>query len=278
MTPPPPPAEKIETELKPCPFCGGTNVKLLPTRNDEWCVICPTVGGCCISTGQSPSKQVVIDAWNRRSSPVEPQGSVEDLVTAFGDANFACGEYTGDQESETYDQLSRDCDVAERKLRRAIAHLQQRAEVSAPNQPQAGHVASGVTEADRAALLLAASALRDGDACLDEAAAARLSALASSSERPLPRPQEAVAPASEGWRPIETVPMDTGILIAHHKTLRWRGPVHVAYSHSNYNGAPRITEDGRCGWVIDPPPTHWQPLPAAPSVVVKSEGIEGETK
>lgn len=58
----------VSDGLLPCPFCGGSNVKLQQVVGaDEWYVICPTVGGCCIATGQSPSKDVVTQAWNRRS-------------------------------------------------------------------------------------------------------------------------------------------------------------------------------------------------------------------
>ena len=60
------PEELKMPELLPCPFCGGDKVHYLETRWGEWMVICPTVGGCTISTGHSPSKEVVRNAWNRR--------------------------------------------------------------------------------------------------------------------------------------------------------------------------------------------------------------------
>lgn len=72
-------------------------------------------------------------------------------------------------------------------------------------------------------------------------------------------------PVADGWLPIETVEKDVPILIYHHKENQWRGKIHIAYAHSDFNGHKHvITEDGPCGWIIHPKPTHWRPLPASP--------------
>ena len=72
-------------------------------------------------------------------------------------------------------------------------------------------------------------------------------------------------PVADGWLPIETVEKDVPILIFHHKENQWRGKIHIAYAHSDFNGHKHvITEDGQCGWIIHPKPTHWRPLPASP--------------
>ena len=68
------------------------------------------------------------------------------------------------------------------------------------------------------------------------------------------------------WMPIETAPRDVHILIAHHHKNKWRGAVRVGFFHSDYNGHKDVvTEDGRAGWLIQPMPTHWMPLPAPPT-------------
>lgn len=67
------------------------------------------------------------------------------------------------------------------------------------------------------------------------------------------------------WKTIESAPKDIPILVFHAKENYWRGKIHIAYAHSDYNGHTNvITEDGRCGWPIHPHPTHWMPLPQPP--------------
>ena len=54
-------------ELKPCPFCGGTNVGLQETEDSEdetmWYVYCAWCGGCA---GCKYSKKEAIANWNDR--------------------------------------------------------------------------------------------------------------------------------------------------------------------------------------------------------------------
>lgn len=71
-----------ENELKPCPFCGGTNifvgtvaeVKLMDETDEDY-VLCSglfqavcdyNAGGCGASSGCCLSKDAAIAAWNRR--------------------------------------------------------------------------------------------------------------------------------------------------------------------------------------------------------------------
>ena len=54
------------TELKPCPFCGGTNIAV--AKEDEWEVMCmdcfANVGACCSYYTEAEA----IEAWNKRVS------------------------------------------------------------------------------------------------------------------------------------------------------------------------------------------------------------------
>jgi Lar family restriction alleviation protein len=53
--------------LKPCPFCGNTDVCVYTTRDGEHEVVCAGSNGCSSSTGHSPARARVVDAWNRRA-------------------------------------------------------------------------------------------------------------------------------------------------------------------------------------------------------------------
>ena len=54
------------TELKPCPFCGGTNIAV--AKEDEWevmCMDCYANVGACFSYY---TEAEAIEAWNKRVS------------------------------------------------------------------------------------------------------------------------------------------------------------------------------------------------------------------
>lgn len=55
-------------ELKPCPFCGGTNIAV--AKEDEWEVMCMdcyvNVGACCSYYTEAEA----IEAWNKRVGEV----------------------------------------------------------------------------------------------------------------------------------------------------------------------------------------------------------------
>ena len=55
-------SQKERDALKPCPFCGTSNIEAIEVRY-EWSVVCH---GCHIGTGHSPSKYRVIEDWNSR--------------------------------------------------------------------------------------------------------------------------------------------------------------------------------------------------------------------
>jgi len=79
--------------LKPCPFCGGEDVKVIASLGEEHCVDCwledlPSYGGkssnyyvvclkCQGNSGYRRTPQEAIDNWNRR--PVAKKTKVENL-------------------------------------------------------------------------------------------------------------------------------------------------------------------------------------------------------
>lgn len=61
------------TDLKPCPFCGNTNLYIQMTKesgcDDQYQVICNfNWNGCGASSGYWDTPQEAVDAWNRRVS------------------------------------------------------------------------------------------------------------------------------------------------------------------------------------------------------------------
>ena len=64
-------------ELKPCPFCGGTNVEVLNAleeqpemelvgmTKDNWNVLCHD---CCAFGGTRRTAVEAVEAWNRRAN------------------------------------------------------------------------------------------------------------------------------------------------------------------------------------------------------------------
>lgn len=63
-----------DAELKPCPFCGGQNIVILKESQslDDlsfplYALVCNwNNGGCGASSGNYPTVEEAIDAWNRR--------------------------------------------------------------------------------------------------------------------------------------------------------------------------------------------------------------------
>ena|SRR5687768_2859556 len=67
-----------------------------------------------------------------------------------------------------------------------------------------------------------------------------------------------------GWQPIETAPKDGGYIVTNRKQQ-------VAFC--DVRGGQRIIHNvaGFVEWDWDQPATHWQPLPAPPTITRKSE-------
>jgi Lar family restriction alleviation protein len=56
---------EYKEELKPCPLCGHTDIRMLKnSAGDVWYVAC---NGCGCRTGGDVVKDMAIDAWNRRA-------------------------------------------------------------------------------------------------------------------------------------------------------------------------------------------------------------------
>ena len=51
-------------ELKPCPFCGSTDVRVIGDWFKKW-VQCQD---CCAHSGLKDDKEEAAKAWNRRAS------------------------------------------------------------------------------------------------------------------------------------------------------------------------------------------------------------------
>lgn len=94
-----------ETELKPCPFCGG---RACPSDSyDEdarWLVLCLR---CRNGTAFYVIKERAIDAWNTRAADIAPAGELvsraEDLAEGLTSQLFEVegfGDYTNTQQRE----------------------------------------------------------------------------------------------------------------------------------------------------------------------------------
>ena len=51
--------------LKPCPFCGGTNLNIRKGKYMWWVECCN--GDCGAKGGYKSYKKVAIESWNRRA-------------------------------------------------------------------------------------------------------------------------------------------------------------------------------------------------------------------
>ena len=59
-------------ELKPCPFCGSSNVYITQNYISQFYMRCPACGGVfwAKDTDDEIDKKQVVNAWNRRASDV----------------------------------------------------------------------------------------------------------------------------------------------------------------------------------------------------------------
>ena len=57
----------MSVELKPCPFCGGGEIKVGQPFTHKFCVYCDnSEGGCGAEGGLRASREEAIAAWNTR--------------------------------------------------------------------------------------------------------------------------------------------------------------------------------------------------------------------
>lgn len=82
------------SELKPCPFCGGTNLflgsekeieQLDGGREEYFAVVCDfTKGGCGACSGYRKGKEEAIEAWNKRYTPEPKPLTLDELKQREG--------------------------------------------------------------------------------------------------------------------------------------------------------------------------------------------------
>ena len=69
-------------ELKPCPFCGGKNVRIHKSELGVcWC----TCFQCSSSGAVSKNEQEAAKAWNRRDEPPNPPLTLDELHQMVGE-------------------------------------------------------------------------------------------------------------------------------------------------------------------------------------------------
>lgn len=57
-----------------CPFCGSKNIQVLPyRRNNPWMAHCTQ---CYARSGFYESKEIAIERWNKRISPISNNYSI----------------------------------------------------------------------------------------------------------------------------------------------------------------------------------------------------------
>ena len=61
----------METELKPCPFCGTRNAHLRKNIHHFYYVLCEK-DGCYVRTDGHLNEEAAIETWNRRAEDGEP--------------------------------------------------------------------------------------------------------------------------------------------------------------------------------------------------------------
>ena len=65
--------ETKEQELKPCPFCGSTNIVIVEDDRYPY-ALC---NACCANTNVPPANKDAVEWWNRRAETPAPQWSQE---------------------------------------------------------------------------------------------------------------------------------------------------------------------------------------------------------
>lgn len=65
----------VDTELKPCPFCGGEKLETYKADEEMYAVYCDgcNVSGPAYSDPDSTQPHEAIELWNTRRSPVTPE-------------------------------------------------------------------------------------------------------------------------------------------------------------------------------------------------------------
>jgi Lar family restriction alleviation protein len=82
----------MDNELKPCPFCGGTDIRVVaPNGNDDYWAQCTK---CCAESGVKTGRDAAIAAWNRRpleaatrNQAIEECAVALEKMRGWGEAN-----------------------------------------------------------------------------------------------------------------------------------------------------------------------------------------------
>lgn len=143
------------TRLAPCPFCGGNDISTIvrPDIRDGRYASCEQCGGEGPSVPTLGSKDAAIAAWNRRASPVAPEGG-EPVAWLGGENERICDEtamrqWLSSLKRPDLSDRDRVIGAIEAFKRQAIA-LQILA-APAPATPVEGLVTEGMVEAASAA-------------------------------------------------------------------------------------------------------------------------------
>lgn len=280
MTAAPPPSSSGTPDLRPCPFCGASAAAFRRTGQRWQTVACSECGaeGPCTEI----DRDLIIQKWNTRSSPT-PQiaGGVRDEILALSPQA---------QAGETLDATEQG--FLEDNIATVAHHLGRPGATMQVDHPAGGlNVSTGEVLKEVSRRLGVAQASPDRDAVariIDPVAFNHIFLKRESAEHrqrearekadailALPSPPAPLQAVT--WQPIETAPKNRLLLVGFFNAVgKWRS-MHAQYRDDlpQHDDAGDDDEPAEAGWyegsleaemLFPVRPTHWQLLPAAPSV------------
>lgn len=94
----------MSEELKPCPFCGGKNMRIWNTSR-PW-VSCDD---CLANTAYGETKEEAIEQWNRRADKLEGQPTAYDVDKAVEQLEDYGNEETHYYKNTPYEKCIEEC-------------------------------------------------------------------------------------------------------------------------------------------------------------------------